>query len=918
MWPSFVARTFTHLSGYPLMNRKLPPAIVRYASAALLIVAFMSALPATAQPGLWSFNTPIPCDSVACDSIPFFDDNADTLELLSVEFRDSTSFSVASVLPLPITRLRGERYMLPICFHPIRRGPIVDSMTVLIRRVPGGVSAVKMRVIGTGIGPDLVASPQVLTFPKTNPGANSLLGMILRNTGERPYTLTVAGVVIPPPFRLSTPLPITIMPGDSVQLDFIFEPTVRGVYSSPVDLAVCTSTLQLALNGVTDLIGTGAVLRASKGRFNPINDEQTLCDVQICTDYVVSNVGTATLVVDELKWAIGSIGYTITSSAATPFLIPPGGQKTIQICLQSSKRGYLRDTLVIKSNTRNSIAFGLVIDVSGSMSGTLTCAGPPTRKIDQAIIQAQRFIAKTLLYIPSLNIQDQLAICSYTTSGNTYLIPFIFPLAYITDALRITASNSIGGLTPGGNTPTGRALFRMMDTLAKSPIPNKVIVLLTDGTPSGTDPTNYPQNAIINRANQLGIRVFSIGIGMTTAGRNYLNAIARGANGLNFDGNDCDSLQNAFEQITDILSRGTITREPFNIKVLAPRITATQPLPYDSVLVGRTICQEITLTNSGDGDAIVDSLTLAGVLGGTTGEFALPPGVLLPITIHEGAVVKVPVCFTPTRIRMRDGKGEVHYNNCGEPKIILDLIGPAYAWANLRVNDQRLGLPGTIVTMPVYADTALGNYAVDTIRWEVRWNKTMLDLRGVRPGLDGAGATVTITTPVQFGTRNATVGLMAVGKGLAGGGELAALDFEVLRGDTLATLVEIITGHFEDGNPKSVLNNAGLIAFDSTCFRDFKPIGSTIVGKIAVGDPSPRPSNGARVHLPFTATENATVELSLYDNNGAVVRDPKSVAINSGEGTLEIDPTGLPVGTYFIHLRTNAGETIVRTIVLVR
>lgn len=903
------------------MNRKLPPAIVRYASAALLIVAFLSALPVTAQPGLWSFNTPIPCDSVACDSIPFFDDNADTLKLMAVEFRDSTSFSVASVLPLPITRLRGERYMLPICFHPTRRGPIVDSMTVYLRRVPGGVSAVKVRVIGTGIGPDLVASPQVLTFPKTNPGANSMLGMILRNTGERPYTLTVAGVVIPPPFRLSTPLPITILPGDSVQLDFIFEPTVRGVYSAPVDLAVCASTLQLALNGVTDLIGTGAVLRANKGRFNPINDEQTLCDVQLCTDYIVSNVGTATLVIDELKWAIGSIGYTITSSAATPFLIPPGGQKTIQICLQSSKRGYLRDTLVIKSNTRNSIAFGLVLDVSGSMKDPLACTGPSTRNIDQAIIQAQNFIAKTLLYIPSLNIQDQLAICTYTTTSNFNTTPdirFPFILTMIDDVARAMAISSIGGLAPRFGTPTGAALSRMMDTLSKSPIPSKVLILLSDGEPTGPDSTNYPINTLIQRAKSLGIRIFTIGIGMNAKGRYYLSRYANGTNGLSFDGNDCDSLQKAFEQITDILSRGTITREPFNIKVLAPRITATQPLPYDSVLVGRTICQEITLTNSGDGDAIIDSLTLAGVLGGTTGEFALPPGVLLPITIHEGADVKVPVCFTPTRIRMRDGKGEVHYNNCGEPKIILDLVGPAYAWANLRVNDQRLGLPGTIVTMPVYADTALGNYTVDTIRWEVRWNKTMLDLRGVRPGLDGAGATVTIATPVQFGTRNATVGLMAVGKGLAGGGELAALDFEVLRGDTLATLVEIITGRFEDGNPKSILDNAGLIAFDSTCFRDFKPIGSTTVGKIAVGDPSPRPSSGARVHLPFTATEDATVELSLYDNNGAIVRDPKSVAITSGEGTLEIDPTGLPVGTYFIHLRTNAGETIIRTIVLVR
>src|SRR5207248_945217 len=143
------------------------------------------------------------------------------------------------------------------------------------------------------------------------------------------------------------------------------------------------------------------------------------------------------------------------------------------------------------------------------------------------------------------------------------------------------------------------------------------------------------------------------------------------------------------------------------------------------------------------------------------------------------------LCFTPGQIRQRYGMASFVYNNCGQGNLADSLRDTGYAIANLRISDERAGLPGTTFTMPVYSDTSLATYNVYTILYSVRWNKTLLDLKTVRPSTAaGAGATIA-ATPVVYGERDATVQLTVIGKNIRNPGELAQIDFEVLRGDTL-------------------------------------------------------------------------------------------------------------------------------------
>lgn len=867
-----------------------------------------------------------PCDSVVCDSLVIANTSDSIQVLRAVQIRDSVSYMIGGDLGLPRTIPAGDSIVIPICFAPNRRGNIVDSLLAVIDTT-GGTSLLRARLAGRGIGADLRINPIVVNFPRTSVSGSSTETIVIGNSGELPYVLTTAALNVPPPFQVTTPLPVTIMPGDSVEIMISFQPLENGVYSTSVDItAGCAARLQLGLNGATDLLGTGAVLRLSKIGFNPANKEQTPCDVPRCTDLTFSNVGSAPLIIQSLAWKRGDQGFAFTNPPPVPFMVPANSQRSFSICVTGSERALLSDTLLLASNTRSSIAFGMVIDVSGSMNDTVFCGADTSSRIEQAIIQAKDFIQRTLLHLPSIGIQDQLAISSYSTSSGIgprrLRINYPYLLTSITAAERLAAQNSISGLIADGGTPTGTALHRMIDTLAKSPLRNRVIVLLTDG--EADDMKDSPVSAIIERAKQQGVRVFTISLGLSsnTTAMNYLRSLASETDGASFDAsdNDCGTLQTAFEAITDLVSRGANHEEAFSIKVIAPSIVGTSSIRFDSLYVNDTICSSVMLSNNGEGVALVDAIDLADMLGGATDEFYLPPDVVFPIRIPESEVVEVPVCFNPHTIRSHGGKLSFHYNNCGQGPIVTELSGAAYARANLRLSDLRIGLPGDVVVMPLYADSSISAHGVRNITCEIRWNRSMLDLRAVRPRPGASGATVELAAPVRFAGSQAiaTIKVTHGGEGIHGGGELAELEFQVLRGDALFSEVTLASATFEDDNPRALLANAGMIAFDSTCFRDAKPISNAGATKITMGDAAPMPAPAGIVSIPVQTDGETVFQVEIYGAGGELVRPAEGKLIGAGAGRIDLDLSSVPAGSYYAVLKSGLGETFFRKILLIR
>jgi hypothetical protein len=171
---------------------------------------------------------------------------------------------------------------------------------------------------------------------------------------------------------------------------------------------------------------------------------------------------------------------------------------------------------------------------------------------------------------------------------------------------------------------------------------------------------------------------------------------------------------------------------------------------------------------------------------------------------------------------------------------------------------------------------------------------------------------------VSYANFYATVGLISEGSSLTGGGELAQLDFEVLRGDSLVADVELTRGLFEDDNPKTKLNNAGAVALDSTCFLSSKPIKFATVAKVAAGDVTPTPSTGRNATSPVSTDIATSVTLEVYGADGSRAVAPATYRLSVGATTLGMDVARLAPGSYYAMLRTESGEILVRKFVVAR
>ena len=864
----------------------------------------------------------VPCGDVLCDTL-WVRGIGSNERILSLAMRDSSSFIVGTELQLPLVLPAGDSIGIPICFTPSRRGNIVDSLLMVVRR-GANEDRIGVRLTGSGVGPNLEIDPPVLNYPRITPGVTSSLTTKFINSGERPITITPADLVIPPPFALMTPLPITIEPGDTVDINIDFTPTERGIFSVPITVkAGCNRLLQLGLNGSTDFIGTGGVLRVTKVGFSPANDERVPCDFSQCTDVTLSNVGNAPLLVEGVEWSDGSLGFVLTPPPATPLSIPANESRTIQVCIDAQQAGTLRDTLLINSNDRRSIAFGLVIDESLSMDTLIACntPNPPTR-IEEALKQAEIFIDNTLLHLPALNIQDQIAVTLYSGTPrfpSRPVVENVYPLTDVTDPTRTAAKASLASTIQRGGTWTGAAVREMIRTLAASPLPDRVIVLLTDGVASDED--ENPVGTIVSEANAAGVRIFTIGLGLSRDDAiAYVTEMATGTRGLNFLANNCGSLQEAFSEITEVVSQGGVWAEPFQITVTSPQLI-TDNVRFDSLYIYDDTCRTLTLTNVGEGTAVVTDVQFTDLLGGATGEFYLEPGsTSFPLSIPENGQTQVRVCFRPDGLRERGGQVRAVYNDCFSIDATGEIAGTGFAEANLRLDDERITLPGQSVTLPVYGDSALAGYEVDNIVWTVRWNRTMLELQGVRPGAAAGGAALLQTGPVVENGRFASVEIEANGgTPLTSPGELALLDFEFLRGDTLATEVEIVSGIMQDGNPKLLRKNAGLVIHDSICFRELRPISyNGPTPKLAVTSLTPSPSNGREVSVGIRTTGTIGFEVAVFDVRGAAAIAPERYGAGEGESLLQLDVRTLPEGTYYLRITDDGGGVAFRRMVITR
>ncbi|MBL0333363.1 MAG: choice-of-anchor D domain-containing protein [Chlorobiota bacterium] len=868
-----------------------------------------------------------PCDSISFKRYELMNLSNSPLILDQITFVDNKFFFLKDVI-FPITLAPGEDIFINVCFGPKSRGNVSDVM-----EYKDNISKKSIRVEGKGISSEITSNPSVLSFPRTNVGNTSApLTTLIKNIGERPITLNNSNVKISAPYNLITLLPKILNPGDTTTFFITFSPKLAGVYSQTMDITSgCGLLNPVGLNGSTDVTGTGAIIQVSKLNFNPSQPETLFCGKDTCTKFIVQNVGTSTLKVDSLYFISNeTLGFFINPRVPTPFFIPPNSKKEIPICFKGKGSGLINDSIRISSNSRNPIAFGLVLDESGSMNTQLNCNTQRTTRIEQMKSQANNFIKNALINLPSAFVVDELSVktCSIRPRGGSNVqdsLRTLQALVPVTNIIKTNVTNSISQITANGGTSTRLVIRKMIAELSKSKLLKKVLIVITDASSTGgsepEDIQKNPEDVIIKEANAAGVIIFPIGIGTDDFAKTSMARIAKGTKGLSFDVSDCGNLQTAFETITSTLSEGSTSLEPFSVKLSAPQLSSSI-IEFDSVAIGDTLCKKIFVTNDGLGDAVIESFRLADLNGVLTNEYFIK-SVKAPIVIQEKQQYNFEICFAPNKIRIRDARLTIKYNSCNGENLAPKLSGIGVAEVGLSISGLRLVKPGDIINVPVFLGSSITRFDVKSLIFGTRWNKSMLQFNRIISGVAGSTSNFTITKPSYILDKYSNIEISATTNKFNQSGELVKFEFLVLRGDTLSTQIEINYGKFDDGNPRARLyDTAALVVYDSTCFRNAIPIfdvkNQNANYKISIGEVTPNPINDGKSKIEIVADKKGMIRYDIFNINGEQVSETKAILIEEGSNSIELINKQLSSGVYYIRFLITNEKFLTKKMIVVK
>lgn len=238
-----------------------------------------------------------------------------------------------------------------------------------------------------------------------------------------------------------------------------------------------------------------------------------------------------------------------------PFTFNPGDTSVLHICVNWPDQDLPYDTIIITGDSRPPIAWGFLVDASNSMAVPFLCDGEENKnRLAYTQNSLKRFIDSGLIDRPDLGLIDQFTISSYSSERQGFdLVPFLrnwVPLTSVSVQERINAKAQTDSISFIGGTWTGHALRAMIDTLSKSTLPTRTLVLFSDGNTNDPDLSNNPVEDIVSEALAANVRIMTVRIGPSgTAMDEYLGTLAQQTDGKFYEAPDCESLDEAINVI---------------------------------------------------------------------------------------------------------------------------------------------------------------------------------------------------------------------------------------------------------------------------------------------------------------------------------------------------------------------------------
>ncbi len=253
---------------------------------------------------------------------------------LTVEKISSTNAQFkpgASSPALPAARGAGQTIAVPVTFAPSGSGLQAATLSV---QTSAGTLSFSMQGSGQTAGPNLEASPAVLSFGGAAIGGQLSAAATFRNSGGAPLTINAVKLPAAPFGASGLPAPgTTIEPGHSITIEATFEPHSEGNFEGRLALETSAGTATVTLSGSAGQPGALKVTPLS-GEYGSV-----AVGTSATRTFTVTNTGGANVTITKSKPPTGG-AFAATSPLSEGTTIKPGETLTESVAFTPAAPGY--------------------------------------------------------------------------------------------------------------------------------------------------------------------------------------------------------------------------------------------------------------------------------------------------------------------------------------------------------------------------------------------------------------------------------------------------------------------------------------------------------------------------------------------------------------------------------------------------
>jgi hypothetical protein len=829
---------------------------------------------------------------------------------------------------LPITVKPQASATVTLTFTPVGTGARTATFAVT-SNAPS--SPDNLTLNGNGVGTTAISVPQALDFGGQLLGTTSASTPVtVGSTGTANLVIsavTVSGANANDFILAPVNVPVVVNPTKTANFLLTFKPGGLGTRTASLTFVDNAS----GSPHVVTLTGQGTQPAISASQSSPIDFKGQLVGVASSPiSLVITNSGTANLVLQNFSWSGSNPGDFNITAAVLPITLAPNAQTTFQLTFKPTATGTRSVTLSISHN-----APGSVLNLTLTGTGTLpvfTLSVPQLTFADQVV--------NTVSGPLTADIQNTgtgpLIITGLTKDG-TNVNDFAFTSAALPITLGPTEKTTLSATFTPTMTGSRNAIILITDNAAGSPhalnllgkgIQSSVVINPSQGFSFGSQLINTSSTAktvTITNNGTADLNISSFALGGTNPDQfaftsqampikvpaNQSTTVNVTFNPTNKGNTSAVLLVNddAVPNQQSVALSGTGTAPVFG--------SDKQSLAFNQQLVGTPTPLTLTVSNSGDGNLILSSIVISGP---NASDFT-PPALSLPITVAPQLSTPLTVTFNPGGKGPRSATLTITDNATGSPHTFalsgtgiqpVITITPSQG---LTFASQNVGATSAPQSVTI-GNTGDGNLII-----------TGLSLTGTNPGdfvIANGGTPITVApqgsvtlnvsfAPTGSGTRSANVTLQDNAPGaphqipLSGTGTAPVITFDPSGGLSFAaqnistSSAPLILTVSNSGNGDLQINSMAIGGANASEFS-FTPPG-TFPLHIA-------PQGSTSVNVVFTPTVAGTRNATLVFNDNAP-GNPHSVPLAGlGQGPAisltPAPPNVLDFGTVVINTTSGA------------